>query len=269
MRLAVLTSDDTRHRFLANALRKRFNVVAVGYQQTGYSAPAAAAAIATGPETDVVRRHFEERRRQETRFFGHDDKLIEDSPSCRVLQLDPTTLSAEGTVAFLRDCRVDALAVYGTSLIRPPLLDVYAGRMLNLHLGLSPYYRGTATNFYPLLNDEPEYVGATVHLIDRGIDSGPIVHQARPTIDAGDMPHTVGCKAILAGLEKYTQAIAELEAGTLHATPQWPTANARLYLRKDYHPSQAVQLYRMIDDGLFARYVARAAQLVGKVRLVP
>lgn len=183
-------------------------------------------------------------------------------------QIAPGELNSAETLRFLQDARADALLVYGTNLLKPPLLDAFAGRIINLHLGLSPYYRGTATNFYPLLNDEPEYVGATVHLIDAGIDSGPILHHARPVITADDGPHTIGCKTILAGLEKLILAARELSEGRLAPVPQWSVPNPRLYLRRDFHPRQVVHLHEMLADGLVPRYVARAAEVARRVRLV-
>ncbi|GMU36807.1 MAG: formyl transferase [Phycisphaerae bacterium] len=333
VKFAVLTSVETRHRYVANALRRALPVVAVGYERTGYS-PAATASEAdlTEGERRIVCEHYEDRARQEERYFGHDAAFIEHGSSagpagvavvyaagaipagsgavkvsaaatvsaaragtaaeigpagsdrakeaevsrgsggadagCSVRPIAPGKLNSADTLQFLQEAGAGALLVYGTNLIKPPLLDAFAGRIINLHLGLSPYYRGTATNFYPLLNDEPEYVGATVHLIDAGIDSGPILHHARPVIAAEDGPHMIGCKAILAGVEKMILAARELSEGRLAPVPQWAVPNPRLYLRRDFHPRQVVRLHEMLADGLIPRYVARAAEVAPRVRLV-
>ncbi|MHC4063268.1 MAG: formyl transferase [Planctomycetota bacterium] len=268
MRVGILTSNDIRHRYVVNVLRKRFDVTAVCFQDTGY-VPARTAADSIDERTAaVVKHHFDERRRQEQIHFAHDAEPVADTPACGVRPVDPTTLNTPETLGFLTQRGVEAVVVYGTGMIKSPLLEAFASRMINLHLGLSPYYRGTATNFYPLLNDEPEYVGATIHLIDPGIDSGPIVHHARPQIVADEMPHTVGCKAILAGIVKLTQALDELAAGKLAAVPQWRVENPRLYLRRDYHPSQVVRLCEMIEDGLFPKYVARKHRVENAMRLI-
>ena len=269
MRLGILTSHDVRHRYLVNALRSRCEVAAVCYQDTGY-VPADTAADSTDEATAAaVQHHFDERRRQERIYFGHDAEPVTDSPTCGVRVVDRRTLNTPETLTFLRRRQVEAVVVYGTGMIKPPLIEPFAGRMINMHLGLSPYYRGTATNFYPLLNDEPEYVGATIHLIDPGIDTGPIVHHARPEIVADDMPHTAGCKAIQAGLNKLIQTVNELAAGTLQSVPQWNPPNPKLYLRKDYHPSQVVRLYKMIEAGLFPNYAARKHRVQDTMRLIP
>ena len=269
LRVGILTSVELRHRYFVNAIAKRFDVVAVGYQETGYR-PATAHLDGLDAETAcIVAHHFDERRRQEEIYFSQGGARRESSRNCAVRGLDSATLNSHQTARLLGERDVDVVAVYGTDLIKPPLLDRFGGRMINMHLGLSPYYRGTATNFYPLLNDEPEFVGATIHMIDAGIDSGDIIHHARPEIVADDMPHTVGCKAILAGIDKMIQALTELESGALVTTPQWPIRDAKLYLRADYHPSQVRALYELIAAGLFPNYVSRRHRVQDTFRLIP
>jgi folate-dependent phosphoribosylglycinamide formyltransferase PurN len=268
MRIGVLTSVETRHRYFANRLRAEFNVGAVAYEETGYSPAAVQSEELTPEEARIVADHFAERARQEEIFFGDQAAPVVESESCAVRHVRPGELNSESTLRLLESAGVDTVAVFGTNLIKPPLLGRWPGRMVNLHLGLSPYYRGTGTNFYPLLNEEPEYVGATIHLLDSRIDGGPILKHARPTIVADDMPHTIGCKAIKAGIDKMITVLGELAAGRLMPVPQWEVPNPRLYLRRDYHPRQVVELYKKIEQGLIHRYVAHAAELAGRVQLI-
>jgi hypothetical protein len=268
MKVGILSSVETRHRYFVQALREQVNVVAVAYERTGYS-PADTVKYDLTPEEDrIVARHFAERARQEEVYFGANAEFVEPSEGCAVLHIEPGRLNTPDTLRFLESAGVEAVVVYGTNMIREPLVARWPGRMINMHLGLSPYYRGTATNFYPLLNEEPEYVGATIHLIDPGIDSGPIVRHRRPEIVADDGPHTIGCKAILAGIDGMITSLKELERGVLKAVPQWEVPDAKLYLRKDYHPRQVVALYRKLEEGLIPRYVERAQTAAARPRLL-
>lgn len=265
MILGILTSVETRHRYFAQAIREHLPVAAVAYEETGYTPADTDAHDLTGEEKSVVAAHFAERARQEEAYFGHNAAFVESCGDCAVRRLAPGSLNSPETRSFLKDAGVDTVVVYGTNLIKPPLLTCRPGRMINMHLGLSPYYRGTATNFYPLLNEEPEYVGATIHLLDEGIDSGAILRHARPKIVADDMPHTIGCKAILAGIAAMIAVLRDLEQGRLNPVPQWTVPHPRLYLRKDYHPREIIELYKKIDGGLIRRYAEHAT---GQVRLI-
>ncbi len=268
LRLGILTSVGLRHRYFANRLREAFNVVAIGYEETGYAPERIDTSDLTPHEQRIVDDHFAERTRQEQHFFGALSNFIETEHDCATRRIPPGKLNTDDTLGFLKAGNVSALAVYGTSLVRSPLLDEWPGRMINLHLGLSPYYRGTATNFYPLLNEEPQYVGATIHLLDAGIDSGPILRHARPTIEAEDRPHTIGCKAIQVGTDAMIAVLHDLETDRLRPVPQWPVDHPRLYLRKDYHPRQVVELYRKLEAGLIPRYASLPSDAKPSIRLV-
>ncbi len=268
MNVGILTAGATRHRYFAQALSGNVNVVAVMYEDTGYSPANLAGYDLTQREREIVEQHFEKRSKQEEIFFGANSEALVDCPARRVRRIGSSELNSHDTLEFLKSAGVDTVVVYGTNLIKEPLLSAWPDRMINMHLGLSPYYRGTGTNFYPLLNGEPEYVGATIHKIDAGIDSGAIYKHARPDIAPGDMPHTIGCKAILAGIDTLVEVLKLVDQGAIDATPQWDVDDAKLYLRKDYHPRQVVELYEKLDEGLIDEYVKRAATVAPKVRLV-
>lgn len=268
MRLGILTSVETRHRYFAHRLRAALPVAAVVYEHVEYRPAEVETPDLTAEERQLVADHFLERARQEEVSFGRLSEWIPDRGEFRASHVGPAELNADCTLRFLETADVDTVAVFGTDLVRPPLLGRWPGRMVNLHLGLSPYYRGTATNFYPLLNGEPEYVGATIHLLDAGIDAGPILKHVRPAIQADDTPHTIGCNAIAAGVEAMIAALQDLDAGRRTAVPQWEVPNARLYLRRDYNPRQVIELRRKIDAGLITKYLDRAERVAPAVRLI-
>lgn len=268
MKLAALTSVASRHRYFVNRLHKACNVVAVAYEDVGYSPATVPSNGLTIEEQEIVANHFAERDQQEQRFFGDQSDFVASGSGCSVRMLGPGELNTDATLDFLESADVDTVAVFGTNLIKAPLLDRWPGRMINLHLGLSPYYRGTATNFFPLVNEEPEYVGATIHLLDSSIDGGPIFKHARPDIVADDRPHTIGCKAIEAGIEAMIKVLGSVGRGDAEPIPQWQVSNPRLYLRKDYDPRQVVELYRKLDDGLIARCLEEGKLADGRVRVI-
>ena len=162
--------------------------------------------------------------------------------------------------------RPDVVLVFGTGLLREPLLSTFAGRIINLHLGLSPYYRGAGTNFWPLVNREPEYVGATIHYLDSGIDTGAILAHARPAIAAGDGPHDIGNKTIVAAADALVGAAAIHVAGAARPVPQWSAG--RLYLRKHFNADAVRQLYRNFETGMIDDYLSARTSRDAALRLI-
>jgi methionyl-tRNA formyltransferase len=160
----------------------------------------------------------------------------------------------------------DVVLVFGTGILREPLLSEFEGRIINIHLGLSPYYRGAGTNFWPLVNREPEYVGATIHYLDAGIDTGAILAHARPSVDRTDGPHDLGNKTIVAAAEGLLRAAAAHVAGTAQPVAQW--SGGRLYQRKDFSAEAVRTLYRNFESGMIDEYLANRPARDAALRLV-
>lgn len=95
-------------------------------------------------------------------------------------------------VAVLRGSELDcAASVNWVSYVRDEAIDACRGRVLNLHGGDLPRYRGNAPFGWAILGEEPS-VGLTVHLMDPDeLDAGPIVKKVHrtltPTSTVGDL----------------------------------------------------------------------------------
>lgn len=94
----------------------------------------------------------------------------------------------ERSLSALLEMRPDIVAFTGGGIIRRPLLEVSGRGVFNAHMGMLPAYRGMDVVEWPLLErggEEPD-LGVTLHLMDPGIDTGPIVIRRRVSIRDGD-----------------------------------------------------------------------------------
>lgn len=90
----------------------------------------------------------------------------------------------------------DYYIVFGASYIKGPLCDfLVQNNAINIHMGVSPYYRGNSCNFWALYDGNPELVGATIHMLSKGLDSGDMLFHAFPEAEAID-PFVIGMKAV-------------------------------------------------------------------------
>ncbi|WP_417491307.1 formyltransferase family protein [Maricaulis sp.] len=86
------------------------------------------------------------------------------------------------TGAEFEALRPDWIISYGyRRLITEPVLEMCAGRIVNLHISLLPFNRGADPNFWSWVNDTPK--GVTLHLIDAGMDTGPTLAQREVVLD--------------------------------------------------------------------------------------
>lgn len=89
--------------------------------------------------------------------------------------------------------RIDLIVLAGYLVVIPPaMIDKYENRIINIHPSLIPAFCGTG--FYGLKVHEAalargvKVAGATVHFVDKGTDTGPILLQKAVAVEEGDTP---------------------------------------------------------------------------------
>ena len=89
--------------------------------------------------------------------------------------------------------KVDLIVLAGFLVVIPPeMIDKYENRIINIHPSLIPAFCGTG--YYGLKVHEAalkrgvRIVGATVHFVDKGTDTGPILLQKAVAVQDGDTP---------------------------------------------------------------------------------
>lgn len=260
MRIVLLTSNAIRHRFVANTLADAADAMRV----VSECKPSDAAQPADATPPSPIARHFRARFAAEKQRFGQHTCF-----HAPTLPLARGEANLPETYEALKAFAPDMMVAFGSCIIREPLLSLLPpGRFVNLHLGLSPYYRGSGTNFWPFVNDELEYVGATLLHIDAGVDTGDIIAHVRPTIALGDDVHTVGCKVIEAAAHALVEVMTIVkQGGTLPRVKQWDVPDARYYRRKDFTEAVLARYQRNLDAGLVGRYVAGPERTIRLVAL--
>lgn len=94
-------------------------------------------------------------------------------------------------VEKLKSSHVDWIFLAGyMRLISPTILDEYPDRILNIHPSFLPAYPGRDA-IARALKDNAKETGVTVHLVDAGMDTGPIIAQTRVPIEADDTEETL------------------------------------------------------------------------------
>ncbi|MDA2909533.1 formyl transferase [Nitrospiraceae bacterium AH_259_D15_M11_P09] len=267
MRVCILTSDQPRHRYMVNAIASKFNVVAVFSQAKSPKRQPDTRSILYNMEgKEEIIRYVEEFRETERRYlfpYGREFRLPRDVP---LYSIEPDEMNASETVAKIAFLKADCFAVFGTGLIKRELLGL-TPNFINIHLGLSPNYRGHACSFWPFYNDEPQYVGVTVFFIDEGIDSGPIIHQSLVDLEPGDVIHDASLKAIRAGIDLQIKALEELANDTIIGHPQ-DLSKGRTHYAKDFNVNVLREIQTRWDNGRLRQYVSMQERLKTQIRYI-
>jgi len=177
-------------------------------------------------------------------------------------------INSAGFLSFLKGLGPDIVAVLGSSVISPRLISVPLVGMVNLHSGLSPYYRGTWSYGWPIVNNEPQYIGATVHHVDPGIDTGDIIYQTRPVLDGRDDLNTIFLKVIAEGIELVSDAVDGMIRKGVAASYKQPQETGKLYCTKDFNADVARRCIAHIEGGVIGRYNAEKQSADARVPLL-
>uniref|UniRef100_A0A7C5VGW2 Phosphoribosylglycinamide formyltransferase n=2 Tax=Thermus caliditerrae TaxID=1330700 RepID=A0A7C5VGW2_9DEIN len=110
-------------------------------------------------------------------------------------------------LALLGERRIDLVLLAGfMRLLSPSFVEAWYGRLLNLHPSLLPDYPGLHVHQRVLAAGERE-TGSTVHFVDQGMDTGPIVLQGRVPVLPGDTPETLERRVLFLEHRLYPRAV--------------------------------------------------------------
>ncbi len=99
-------------------------------------------------------------------------------------------------------------------ILTPPLVEHYAGRMLNIHPSLLPSFPGLATHRQALAAGVKVH-GATVHFVTAELDHGPIVAQAAVPVLPDDTEHSLADRILIQEHLIYPRAVRWFVEGLL------------------------------------------------------
>ncbi len=203
MKITVFTGNQVRHIALINALAQVAEQVYV-VQECKTIFPGIVDDIT--PKSSIMETYFGYVQEAEKKVFG---KLCFLGDKIKTLAIKNGDL-CHLTVNDISEIKnSDYYIVFGASYIKGSLFDfLLEHHAINIHIGVSPYYRGSACNFWALYDRKPEYVGATVHLLDRRMDGGNILFHALPKADEYDA-FELGMRAVEAAIYALQKKVRE------------------------------------------------------------
>lgn len=121
----------------------------------------------------------------------------------------------ERAAQLLRDAGVQLVALAGyMRVVKSPLLRAFAGRVINVHPSLLPSFPGLHA-WEQALQHGVKVTGCTVHFVDDGVDSGPIILQQPVPVFANDTPQSLHQRIQVAEHNIYPEAIRLFATGKL------------------------------------------------------
>ena len=253
-KIVVFTSSNLRHKcfrvFLSNF--KNIHVLKTFSEKGSNLKNLLKKKETEGQNVSLELEHLSLRDQSEIDFFDSYLKSVKDNSNN--FYCEKGYISTEECLKKIKILNPDLIIVYGSSILKGNILKEFKNRILNVHLGLSPYYRGGGTNYFPFVNNEPEYAGATFMFLDEGIDTGEIIHQIRSRIYSGDNFHQIGNRLILDMFKIYCQIILNIKK-IKKIKINYKNKKKLLYTTKDFTLQTLKKLHNNFNKGMIDDYL--------------
>jgi methionyl-tRNA formyltransferase len=140
--------------------------------------------------------------------------------SLKLEVVQPASLKSEEVVAQLTGFRPDVIVVAAYGQILPqPVLDIPRYGCINVHPSLLPRFRGASPVSASILAGY-EFTGVSIMLMDKGLDSGPVLARAQIPISAQDTTGSLTAKLSQIGARLLLDVLPRWLKGELTPQPQ-------------------------------------------------
>tara|TARA_B100000029_G_scaffold252290_1_gene249227 strand:+ start:1952 stop:2740 length:789 start_codon:yes stop_codon:yes gene_type:complete len=175
MKITIFTANQLRHNFFVNLLSEISDEIYV-VQENRTVFPGKVSGYYN--VSKFADNYFSKVINAEKKIFG-DSFLNFNKKKIKILPLsfgDLNKYNLEDLKHFLKS---DIYIVFGSSYIKGKLVNfLIKKKAINIHMGVSPYYRGTDCNFWALYDGNSHLVGATIQYLSKGLDNGDILYHA-------------------------------------------------------------------------------------------
>jgi folate-dependent phosphoribosylglycinamide formyltransferase PurN len=251
-RIVLLFAGGTLGHIMANGLKARFQGIKILQEPQEPKGlivkrrarilgwPAALGQAAFGVCSRFIEKTSRQRQRQIYAALGLDPAAVAGDGVRQV-----TSVNSPECRRLLQQMKPDVVVVYGTRILKPDTLAAVSAPFINYHAGITPKYRGQNGAYWALRERDPEHAGVTVHLVDRGVDTGAVLYQATTKAEAGDNITTYQHRQMATALPLMLRAIEDALAGQLQPR------HVELPSRQWFHPTLPGYFWAGVTRGVW------------------
>ena len=237
MKITLFTKNNNRHNYLINLLSEISDELFV-IQECKTIFPG----IVPGhyQASPIMKKYFENVNIAQSHLFGN-SYVNNKKKNIKILPMLSGDLN-QCSMNLLSDfLKSDIYVVFGSSYIKGELVEfLVKQKAINIHAGVSPYYRGTDCNFWALYDDNPHLVGTTIHLLSKGLDSGPMLYHAMSNLKSNPFEYTMS--TIKSAFHSIAERIKDGSIFTIKPLAQDKAREVR-YSKKNEFNEEVVKKY--------------------------
>ena len=252
MKLILFSGTHPRHLYVNSKILKHFNECLIIVMDRKGLIPEIPKKL-NKHDKNLFIKHFKNRRKVELKTFGN-LRAEEVFSNHETIYVSGENLNTKKIANRIKKFKPNFCFIFGTKMILEPIFSILPKDKINLHLGLSPWYKGSATLFWPFFHLEPQFCGTTFHQITKEADAGEIIHQCVPKLSKGDKIHDVSAKCVIKAAIDLSKIIKHWnKSGNFNGKIQ--KISGRNWREKDFNPSHLRIIYDLFNDKIVDKYL--------------
>jgi methionyl-tRNA formyltransferase len=252
-RIVILTAGGLNPQVMINALSHQFSDIQVIFEQPESKweilkrrrrhngLVSAIGQMMTMIVSRLGKRVAQRRSEEIIKSYGLDASL---PPS--IAQHHVSTINSEDCIALIQKLQPSAILTVSCRLIKKSTLAQIRCPVINLHAGINPAYRGQMGGYWALVEGDHNNFGATVHLVDAGVDTGAMLYEQRVKPARGDTIATYPLLLTAASKQIVINALEDALSGSL--SPKPPKSSAS---KLRFPPTLWTWLYHGLTKGIW------------------
>ncbi|MBS1512379.1 MAG: formyl transferase [Bacteroidetes bacterium] len=226
-KIVFLASDGESSRWVYNALSKEFEIGAAIIEQ-----PISKKVLFKGRlkrigffkvmgqvlfsvlVVPILRRKGMVRKLELIKQYQLDGTAFNESTIHRV-----SSVNDAACMQLLQQIQPDIVVVNGTRIISKKILQCTPALFINMHVGITPWYRGSHGGYWAVKNKDIKNFGTTIHLVDAGVDTGGVLQQAFVSPSPKDNFTTYPVLQVAVGIAALKDVLQQVMNGTLSVKP--------------------------------------------------
>ena len=222
MRLAIFTTDTKHHNYFINKIKDKHDIACIVYEKRK-----CVKNYKTGPFFDKEQDLYEDKFFENGVSENIDNDLLK-----KVIQL--YSVNSKAFQSYLDSLQVDLAVSFGTGLIKDYIFKTPKHGTINMHRGISQYYRGMESDLWAIYNKEFDKLGVTIHFIDETLDTGSILSQENFTINREDEIYHLRYKWSVLGTKLIESVIDNFKPKTATKQPKIGEYFSMMPIEKKY-----------------------------------
>ncbi len=229
MKITVITSNKLRHNYLINKLS---NICSSLYVIQESSTIFPGINFGRNKKSITMKKYFSKVELAQQKLFS-DHFYIRKNKKIEILPLQFNDLNLIKLSKIKRFFQSDIYIIFGSSFIKGEIFKfLNKKKAINIHMGVSPYFRGTDCNFWAINDGYPGLVGATIHYLSNTVDGGEIIYHATSKINKDPFLYTMS--SVKSAIDSLVHKIKKKQIFSITPVKQDFDKQIRYSTKKDF-----------------------------------